>query len=365
MYTEKKGKGESMRDRLTFLKITFVLCSLLSGSVLGAAHAQAHQGSSEWSWFFSKKFSEHELQDFNKKDHISFVLHTPQFSQLILSWNALRPQKGHFRFWVQAQDSKTKKWYDPHHIIDWGKEIQRSYISVDEKGTGCYHVRLELPKQRRADAFRVKIEVHDGAELNLLHSLHVCVSDLAKFKSESASQYTHLKSVAIHNVPKQSQMVLNHPRANNLCSPTSLSMLLGFLKQTPIDPVSCAEHVYDSGLDSFGSWPFNVAHAFELCQGTINFGVTRLSSFSDLHKQLMNNIPVMVSVRGDLKGAAKPYSDGHLLLVTGFDAKHKRVLCHDPAFEDTEKIATSYDLESFLHAWGRSRNLSYVVEPIV
>lgn len=317
-----------------------------------------------WTWFFTKHFSASETQDYQKKDQLSFVSHTPAFSQLIFSWNAFRPLKGHFRFWVQVQDSVTKKWYDAHHMIDWGKEIQRSYISVNDQGTGCYHVRLELPRNRHADAFRVKIEAHEGADLSLLHSLHVCVCDVTKFKIEKSVQVAHLKSVQVAQVPKQSQMILNHPRAANLCSPTSLSMLLGFLKQASVDPLVCAERVYDSGLDAFGSWPFNAAHAFEACNGSLRFAVTRLPSFVDLHQQLARNIPVMVSVRGELKGAAKPYSDGHLLLVIGYDARHKKVLCHDPAFDSNDKVSVSYDLESFLSAWGRSRNLAYAVESI-
>jgi hypothetical protein len=70
----------------------------------------------EWVWFFSKRFSEANALELQKKNDASFVLHTPHFSQLILSWNAFRPQKGHFRFWVQAQDSVTKKWYD-HTLV--------------------------------------------------------------------------------------------------------------------------------------------------------------------------------------------------------------------------------------------------------
>ncbi len=329
---------------------------------LGAVHSVAYAHTNEWTWFFSKQFSHEESAEYHKKNNLSFVSQTPKFGQLILSWNAFRPEKGHFRFWVQAQDSVTKKWYGPHHIVDWGKDIQRSYISLDDKGTGCYHVRLELPRHKRADAFRVKIEAKEGADLSLLKSLQVCVCDFAKFPTDVARNYAHLKSVAIHNVPKQSQMILNHPRANNMCSPTSLSMLLGFLKQSSVDPLQCAEKVYDSGLDSYGSWPFNAAHAFEACRGEVSFGVIRLSSFAALHKQLSDNMPVMVSVRGSLKGAAKPYSDGHLLLVIGFDAQQKKVLCHDPAFDQNDKIVVGYDLESFLHAWGRSHNLAYLVE---
>jgi hypothetical protein len=71
----------------------------------------------------------------------------------------------------------------------------------------------------------------------------------------------------------------------------------------------------------------------------------------------------MVSVRGELVGAAKPYNDGHLLLVVGYDAKQKKIICHDPAFEDVSQVAASYDVDGFLKAWARSRNLAYIAAP--
>lgn len=344
-----KKQGKFMRMLLAFF--------IMNGAV------QAHDDT-QWTWFFSKKYTNELILTHSKKDHTVFSLESPRFSQLIFSWNAHRPAAGHFRFWVQVRDAKTKKWYEPHHMIDWGKDIQRSYISTNEKGTNSYHVRLEVPAYTHADAFRIKVEVHNGANLTSLKRLHVCVSDMKKFSSTPQLRYEKLPSVLLTQVPQQSQMVLDHPRANNLCSPTSLSMMLGFVKKTNIDPLMCAEFVYDSGLDSYGSWPFNAAHAFEMCNGKVVFGVARFSSFMQLHQQLMRNMPVMVSVRGELEGAAKSYNDGHLLLVVGWDAKNKKVICHDPAFEHREQIRVSYDLKSFLTAWGRSRNLAYSAEKV-
>lgn len=334
---------------------------LLMLMMSSAMHAN---NDTSWTWFFSKRFTNQELQAQSKKDYCMFCRASDRFSQLIFSWNAWRPTAGHFRFWVQVRDAKTKKWYKPHHMIDWGKDIQRSYISTNEQGTNSYHVRLEVPTSTHADAFRIKVEAHDGAQLTFLKRLHVCVADMKKFSTIPQPNYNQLSSVMLSNVPQQSQMILDHPRANNLCSPTSLSMMLGFVKKAWVDPLMCAEFVYDSGLDSYGSWPFNVAHAFEVCKGKVIFSVIRFASFAQLHQQLMRNMPVMVSVRGELEGAAKSYNDGHLLLVVGWDALRKKVICHDPAFEHNEKTRISYDIKSFLTAWGRSRNLAYKAERV-
>lgn len=140
-------------------------------------------------------------------------------------------------------------------------------------------------------------------------------------------------------------------------------MLLGYLLGQEIDPLEFAEHSFDTGLDAYGSWPFNMAHAFERSGGEVYFAAARLNSFAGLYQRLKQGIPVVVSVRGYLAGAPKIYSHGHLLMVVGFDSERQRVICHDPAFPSDEKIFTSYPLKGFLMAWERSHRLAYLAEP--
>ena len=47
------------------------------------------------------------------------------FSELILSWNASRPQKGKFVFWVNI---KHKNWSGWRKIAEWGKDGQKTFI---------------------------------------------------------------------------------------------------------------------------------------------------------------------------------------------------------------------------------------------
>jgi hypothetical protein len=287
------------------------------------------------------------------------------FSQLLFSWNALR-SRGYFSFWVQVRDRITKKWYDWHQAAWWGtdskgKKIQRSLQSKSKYGTRYLYVRLELPKSRLADAFRIKIRAHNGASIQDVKRIAVNTINLKKFNSEVPyNSLSVLPSVYIATVPLHSQMVLNHPRHNVLCSPTSTTMLLGYLLKRKLDPRDVAQGVYDHGLGIYGSWPFNVAHAFEMCGGRVSFHVERLSSFRDLHKHLTSGMPVVVSVRGPLKGAPLPYAQGHLLLVVGYNKRFKKVLCQDPAFNSNDKTAVAYDLKNFLTAWERSHRLAYV-----
>jgi hypothetical protein len=288
---------------------------------------------------------------------------TPLFSQLILSWNAVRPSRGYFTFWAQTRGTRSGDWYDWHRVSDWGAGIQRSYISKRSRGSSHYYVRLEIPEM--GDGFRIKVEAHDGASLADLRGLYICISDLENCLSEQNDpDVRDLASVYVHNVPQQSQMVLQHPRFDALCSPTSMSMVTGYFRREIVDPIDFARNSYDAGLDVFGSWPFNTAHAFERCNGTVAFWVQRLSSFKMLHNQLMRGIPVVVSVRGAFPGSASMHAHGHLLVVVGWDRDNQRVLCNDPAFESNEKTVRSYGIEGFLQAWERSKRLAYMAEPL-
>jgi hypothetical protein len=290
------------------------------------------------------------------------------FNQLIVSWNAMRPAEGYFSFWGRVRDAQTQKWYPWHKMFVWGTSpygslIQRSFLDNTTVGTQYLHVRLELPTGRFADAFAIQVQSHKGASLQLLKSITANTVNLTLFKPESTKLARNLSSVPrIKNIPRYSQR-FDHPRALHMCSPTSTAMLTSYFTKRFFHPLEFASYVYDRGLDTYGSWPFNTAHAFVASKGTISYHVQRLNSFRELHTLLKKAIPVVVSVRGPLRGCPPDceYKNGHLLAVVGFNQKTKEVLVHDPAFT-LDAVATKYKLADFLPAWERSRRLAYVAE---
>lgn len=320
-----------------------------------------------WSWLHTVTHLDMQQKIVRKNDEWCWERkHIPAFSQLIFSWNAFRPEKGYFTFWVQVRDKLTHHWYAWHRMAQWGKNIQRSFTNMTHRGTEFHYVRLELPGYHCADSFRIRITAHAGAVLNSLHHLAVNTVNLRIFASEITNRALYkLPSVFIAQVPRRSQMIVKHPRFFTLCSPTSTSMLLSYLLKRDFKPKDVAQGVYDGGLQVYGSWPFNTAHAYELSKGKFTFHVERLRSFTQLHDYLKKSIPVIVSIRGPVKGGALPYTKGHLLVVIGYDRKLRKIICHDPAFASNKQTRVSYDLADFLQAWERSRRLSYVAQPQV
>lgn len=286
-------------------------------------------------------------------------INIPSFNQIIFSWNALRPLQGYFSFYVQVRDKTTKKWGVLHHMYDWGLNKASSYKSVSD-GMSCYeYVRLEMAPHRLADAFRIKVQSKDGAPLSLIRSATVAASCYNLFEAENSDLYNLYTSVTVNTVPKIAQFALDHEQKDKICSPVSLTMLLQSLGYyVAVEKV--IEKSYDNGLKAFGSWPFNIAHAFECSGGNAYFYVCRLNSFDQVYTQLKKNIPVVVSVRGPLPGAERPYAQGHLLVIVGWDQEKKEVICHDPAFDDPQKTLKYYPIKPFLAAWERSRRLAYM-----
>lgn len=346
------------------LFVTSMALGLLNETVL--LSQKQHE---PWTWIYRKTFSEAEQKVYTKKKQLPLLCKydTPVFSQLLFSWNAQRPQNGFFSFWVQSRNAKTKKWSRWHKMIDWGAQIQRSYSSKD-KDSHYEHVRLETEPDL-ADAFAVKVESHDGADLGLFKSCVINIVNMQRFEPDILDPLTlaSLSTIEIKGAPVISQLALEHQRNEEICSPTSCSMLVGFLASRAVDPIDFAQNVFDVGLGPighFGSWPFNTAHVFERCTGVFYCFVMRLHSFISLYEILKKQIPVVVSVRGTLEGAIKPYPQGHLLLVIGFDVETQEVIVHDPAALDDSHVYKRYPLDSFLKAWERSRRLAYVTAPI-
>jgi hypothetical protein len=289
------------------------------------------------------------------------------FDELILSWNAVRPRSGFFTFKISL--FYKNKWSPYRKIAEWGKNVQRAFGYEGACHAHTKYVRVEMQKNSLATRFKIQITAHKGAKIKDVHGLFVSLSQLKKYKKDYS--VAHLPSVFLQKVPAFTQWAGTHPRRKDFCSPTSMSMMIRYLKKTFFnakgqDRISerelahCADSMHDRSLDMYGNWLMNVAHAYHLTEGKMFYAVCRLNNFAALHSYLSRKLPVAVSVRGSLRGCAWPYQNGHFILVVGWDAKRRLVRCIDPAFKEVKKTGRWYHYDDFISAWGKSRNLSYV-----
>lgn len=328
--------------------------------------AAEEKNGTAWTELYQKTFcSKDRLANTTKKRIVFCKDRIKPFTQLIFSWNAQRPAVGHFSFYVQVRNADTKQWGAWHHMSDWGDGTQFSYVSKSDGFSSHVHVRLEIEKGMTSDGFRIRVMPEKGATLSSVHGLFVAPSHFAEFKAESyAVNACALPSVCIRNVPSIAQFALDHQDNGRICSPVSCAMVTRYFTGEVIDPVDFAHKAYDTGLAVYGSWPFNTAHVYERSNGKVYFFVRRFNSFDELHTSLRHNMPVIVSVRGDLPGAYKAFPHGHLLVVVGWDKTTSHVLCKDPAADTSHGVFKRYKLEDFLRAWERSHRLVYVAQAV-
>ena len=183
------------------------------------------------------------------------------------------------------------------------------------------------------------------------------------------------------NVPRYSQMTHRgeYPQYGGggeaWCSPTSLSMILGYYGALPspsnyswvrssyADP--WVDHVarvaYDYGYRGAGNWAFNTAYASLL---TTDAFVTRLADLREAERFIAAGIPLAASItfsRGQLRGAPISATNGHLVVIVGFTSTGD-VVVNDPAASSNSTVRRTYDRAQFERAWQtRSHGTVYVV----
>jgi len=155
------------------------------------------------------------------------------------------------------------------------------------------------------------------------------------------------------NVPKCSQMV--YPDGGEVwCSPTSTSMVLAYLDgyTGPCEPRvrAAVDGVYDWIYNGHGNWPFNTAYA-----GAQSYEayVARFTSLAKAEEFIAVGVPVIMSIawkKGELTGADIDSTNGHLLVLVGFDAQGNPII-NDPASPSDSAVQHTYLRSEFEPLW--------------
>jgi hypothetical protein len=283
----------------------------------------------------------------------------PPFDELIVSWNAARPAKGNYHIYVSAKVDQWSEWLP---YATWGQDGQSSFSQPSSDGTmRVYQDVLGILGGKKATGFRIKIEMEGRICPCQFYGTHVYTNSDAALEIKQGVSFGDPVYVPVAGL---SQMMLNHPRCRDLCSPTSTIAVVRYLtKNGSIDPVRFALDSWDRGFDIFGNWVLNVAEASATLGSSWQAWVERLSGFDAIYRMLAQKTPVVVSVRGPLSGSALPYEKGHLMAVIGYDPVQQKVICMDPAFPIDQQTQVQYDLSDFVQAWNRRGRIAYVFSP--
>jgi hypothetical protein len=291
----------------------------------------------------------------------SKTLKVAAFDELVPSWNAATPGAGSVTVEVRAQTAAGwSRWFS---FGTW-----RSAEGPGGEGRSSLNGQKDAAGQMLTDTLRLNAGATGYQYRVTLRGAGTGVRLLAFNTSDRARRTAGLGQPGdratwgkVVDVPGRSQML--YPDGGEVwCSPTSVAMILAGHGVNVTVP-QAARGTFDRAYDGTGNWPFNAAYAGAL--GMRAF-VTRLPSLAQAERYTAAGVPLAVSLgwkKGELPGAPLASSDGHLMVLVGFDAQGNPVL-NDPAAATDAGVRRSYPRAAFERQWlTYSGGLSYVIAP--
>jgi hypothetical protein len=290
------------------------------------------------------------------------ILARINFNEAIASWNAELGRNSYLVVEARAVYPQASTKY--YKLGLWSKDPARHpRQSVTHQGDADGDVSTDTLILHRP-ARRLQIRLTVGGESSARAALKfvgVSFTDTNVSPAELAPDKQAWGKLL--SVPERTQMV--YPNGKTLCSPTTVSMLMGYWAQTLKRPeLDCSvpqivDAIYDSQWQGAGNWPFNMAYAGAF--PGMRAYVTRLGDISELEAWIEQNLPVGLSVDYDRLRAKGPGPNGHLVVLVGF-TKEGDPIINDPG--TSEHVRKVFPRKNLINAWACSRNTVYIVYPI-
>jgi hypothetical protein len=305
------------------------------------------------------------------------------FDELVASWNGETPATTWIKLEMQARGAaRETKFYTMMTWASGDTDIHRTSLSGQQSPDG--DVNIDTFKRAAAaaplDSYRLRVTLYrrtGSAETPSVQLLAAMVS--ASFAHEIPSAFDG-SAIDLQVPPfSQEEHKGEFPQYDGggeaWCSPTSTAMVLGALGASPSDDELekfpgpdygdpqvdfAARYTYDWNYKGAGNWPANVAYATRF--GLDGF-VTRLRSLGEAQRFIAASIPLVASINGDLPGFLFGKTNGHLLVIRGFDSKGD-VITNDPAAKTSQEVRKIYGRSDFERVWlGGSGGIVYVIYP--
>ena len=295
------------------------------------------------------------------------------FDSAVVSWNAQTPA----HTWVELRLRALvgSHWTKEYVMGIWSSDtgtIKRH--SVDQSDSDGQVNTDTLTLKSRATTFQVRVLLFT-TQTATTPSLSLVGVSTVHNGSQPILAAVHSAWGVNLSVPERSQMI--YPNGGEVwCSPTSSSMVAAYwsgktgtasLNQTV---PTAADSTYDWIYAGNGNWPFNTAWTASLASGSsqLDAYVTRMTGLAQVEPWIVKGIPVIVSIAyapGQLAGTPIPQSDGHLVVIRGFDA-NGNVITNDPAADPRKGQATQivYNRAQFEQRWlNSSGGAAYIMYP--
>lgn len=372
-----------MKIKALLIVATFILCLVLviitrqvTSGVFSIHQVDFYENSDDWNDFRFDKIvlSQDSTKLLCVTDTITAKFESPavetdfDFNEILLSWNCFCDSSS--GFYIAVSVSSDGKYWNNFSYQTWGNlpedfdSLKMFLPSEKIEGVGWLDVdiiRLYAPMRFYKFTFVCFV---DESNQFAIERFSVCYSntsaDIRQYNLHNPPM-NRIKEVSLA-VPFRTQRSLPDSISSLTCSPTSLAMVLNY-HGYDYSHLEVSEMVYDPNNDIYGNWLYNVQAAYML--GMERTWVDRHNTFNELVRELLNGKPVVISIAfdyGKLSGPPISETDGHLIVVRGFD-KQGRVLVNDPAGYDLSHGISAYDLNELTSAWVGHGGIAYHIWP--
>jgi hypothetical protein len=305
------------------------------------------------------------------------------FDELVASWNADTPATTWIKLEMQARGAGRETTF--FTMMTWASgdtDIHRTSTSGQRTPDGDVNVDTfkKFTDAPPLDSYRLRATLYRRSGSTATPSIRMLAAMVsAQFRYEIPSAFggnaIDLQVPTFSQEEHKGEFPEYDGGGEAWCSPTSTSMVLAAHGAGPAedelekfpgpnydDPYVdyAARYSYDWNYKGAGNWSANVAYAARF--GVEGF-VTRLRSLSEAERFIAASIPLVASINGDLPGFLFGKTNGHLLVIRGFDAKGD-VITNDPAAKTSDDVRKVYGRADFERVWlGGSGGIVYVIYP--
>ena len=278
----------------------------------------------------------------------------PTATGMVLAWNAETPPGAGLAFSASARiDGEWSPWTPAG---EWG------CVPPVRQSEGPVRREIDvLSWVGRADAVRLRARrtPNDAGKLPRLRRVVVACDRPAEAESCPGPSR---EGPFVQPIPFRSQMAEAPQIADRICGPTSLAMHLA-VREPDVLTADIAAAAFDSVHDIYGNWARLAAVAGE--RGLVAW-IERFACLADVENRLLAGYAAILSVayeQGELEGSPVARTDGHLLVLRGWDADGSAV-CNDPAFPDRRGDGVAYPRSQFQRAWANHGGATILLRPV-
>lgn len=279
------------------------------------------------------------------------------------SWNITCPENEvSFKIYlrVSSDNINWSAWYYMGSSGVFEKENNQNKILKDDYGKVDIDT---LYLNRKVNYIQYCIHMFSSKDRQLSPALKLFAIAYGKrsenFKENLSSDQKNETSYIKLNVPYRSQGDEDTSISGSICSPTSVAMVMEYWG-VDIPTEEIAHMAYSKEYDMYGIWPAAVQTASLY---GLRGWVRIFKNWEDVEKEILNGRPVIATICFDweeLSGSFTPASDGHVIVICGFD-NNGNPICNDPAGKNSKEGILVYSRKELERAWFWESGIGYTI----